>query len=86
VSSHDPRNYIILTRAQADSLRRKLIVAIAERARQVEAFKEINKSIPSETRTAWQAEIDAFIAHRTAPNPYMLVNKSTSLYRCKEYC
>ncbi|KAJ7873906.1 hypothetical protein B0H14DRAFT_2343923 [Mycena olivaceomarginata] len=60
---------------QADSLRRKLIVAIAERTRQVTAFKEINKSIPSETRAAWQTQMDAFTADRTAPNPYILANK-----------
>ncbi|KAJ7689073.1 hypothetical protein B0H14DRAFT_3101092 [Mycena olivaceomarginata] len=60
---------------EADSLRRKLIVAIAERARQVAAFKEINKSIPSETRAEWQQQIDAFTTDHAAPNPYMLANQ-----------
>ncbi|KAJ7041928.1 hypothetical protein C8F04DRAFT_946399 [Mycena alexandri] len=59
---------------QADSLRRKLIVAIAERARQVEAFKDINKTVPSEKRAEWQQLIDAFAADHSKPNPYMLTN------------
>jgi hypothetical protein len=62
----------------ADSLRRKLIIAIAECARQVAAFKEINKSIPSETQAKWQNEINAFTADRSALNPYLLANKGTS--------
>ncbi|KAJ7169138.1 hypothetical protein C8R43DRAFT_1121027 [Mycena crocata] len=56
----------------ADALRRKLIVALAERARQVAAFKEINKSISSEVRADWQRLIDDFNADRTAPNPYIV--------------
>ncbi|KAJ7025133.1 hypothetical protein C8F04DRAFT_968170 [Mycena alexandri] len=60
---------------QADSLRRKLIVAIAERARQVAAFKEINKSVPAEKRAEWQQLIDAFAADRSGVNPYMLTNR-----------
>ncbi|KAF7335028.1 CxC2 domain-containing protein [Mycena venus] len=50
---------------QANALRRKIIVAIAERARQH----------PYETRMEWQKRIDAFTADRTAPNPYILANK-----------
>ncbi|KAJ7807053.1 hypothetical protein B0H13DRAFT_2386681 [Mycena leptocephala] len=57
---------------QADILRRKLMVAIAERARQVAAWKEVNKSVPSEVRAAWQELIDAFLANKNLPNPYML--------------
>ncbi|KAJ7138991.1 hypothetical protein C8R44DRAFT_606318 [Mycena epipterygia] len=59
---------------QANSLRRKLIVAIAEHARQVMAFKEINKCIEPELREDWQTKIDAFTADHTAPNPYILSN------------
>ncbi|KAJ7116090.1 hypothetical protein C8R44DRAFT_628252 [Mycena epipterygia] len=60
---------------QADSLRRKLIVAVAERARQVEVFKEINKSISAEVRGDWQMQLDAFAADHSAPNPYNLTHK-----------
>ncbi|KAJ7456847.1 hypothetical protein B0H11DRAFT_2243727 [Mycena galericulata] len=55
-----------------DALRRKLIVAIAERARQVQAFQQVNKTVEKEVRTAWQGEIDAFVADHTQPNPYVL--------------
>jgi hypothetical protein len=41
-------------------------------------FKEINKSIPTDTRGIWQKEIDAFAANRSALNPYLLTNKGTS--------
>ncbi|KAJ7041698.1 hypothetical protein C8F04DRAFT_946732 [Mycena alexandri] len=54
----------------SNALRRKLIVAIAERARQIAAFKEINKSIPSEKRAEWQKKIDAFLADRSCGSPY----------------
>ncbi|KAJ7021072.1 hypothetical protein C8F04DRAFT_973243 [Mycena alexandri] len=56
---------------QADVLQRKLIVAIAEPAKQVAAWKEVNKSIPSEVRSAWQERVDAFLADRLLPNPYL---------------
>ncbi|KAJ7018869.1 hypothetical protein C8F04DRAFT_1277073 [Mycena alexandri] len=57
---------------QGDALRRRLIVAIAERARQVDAFKEINKTISTEKRNEWQTQIDAFLEDRTLPNPYVM--------------
>ncbi|KAJ7826746.1 hypothetical protein B0H13DRAFT_1657348 [Mycena leptocephala] len=59
----------------SDALRRKLIVAVAERARQVAAFREVNKTISSEVRELWQSDIDVFLADRTKPNPYILTNK-----------
>ncbi|KAJ7768842.1 hypothetical protein B0H16DRAFT_1452770 [Mycena metata] len=60
---------------QANILKRKLVVAIAERARQVEAFKEVNKSVPSDVRSAWQARVDAFHEDKTKPNPYLVRSK-----------
>ncbi|KAJ7740829.1 hypothetical protein B0H16DRAFT_1728845 [Mycena metata] len=56
----------------------KLIVAIAERAKQVAAWKEVNKSIPTEVRAAWQERVDAFLADRTQPNPYLINVKGKS--------
>ncbi|KAJ7490102.1 hypothetical protein B0H11DRAFT_1719907 [Mycena galericulata] len=55
-----------------DALRRKLIVAIAERARQVHSFQQVNKTIEKEVRTLWQAGIDVFVADHAEPNPYVL--------------
>ncbi|KAJ7035477.1 hypothetical protein C8F04DRAFT_1182381 [Mycena alexandri] len=60
---------------QANILKRKLVVAIAERARQVEAFKEVNKSVPSDIRSAWQAKVDAFHEDKMKCNPYLLSSK-----------
>ncbi|KAJ7429112.1 hypothetical protein B0H11DRAFT_2266968 [Mycena galericulata] len=57
---------------QAYAIRRKLVVAIAERARQVGAFKEVNKSVSRELRDQWQEDIAAFIADHDKPNPYIL--------------
>ncbi|KAJ7770735.1 hypothetical protein B0H16DRAFT_1306944 [Mycena metata] len=57
---------------QGDALRRRLVVAIAERARQVEAFKEINKTIKPEKRAEWQAQIDRYLEDRSRPNPYLM--------------
>jgi hypothetical protein len=65
-------------------LRRKLIVAVAERARQVAAFREVNKTISSEVRELWQSDIDVFLADRTKPNPYILTNKGMS--RPRPHC
>ncbi|KAJ7121225.1 hypothetical protein C8R46DRAFT_929168, partial [Mycena filopes] len=53
-------------------LRRKLVVAIAERGRQVDTWKEVNKIIPVEVREAWQGRVDAFLEDRTKPNPYII--------------
>ncbi|KAJ6504317.1 hypothetical protein C8R47DRAFT_1210384 [Mycena vitilis] len=58
---------------QPDILRRKLMVAIAERARQVAAWKEVNKSIPSEVRATWQERVDGYLADPTkSASPYIL--------------
>ncbi|KAJ7613324.1 hypothetical protein DFH06DRAFT_1344793 [Mycena polygramma] len=53
-------------------LQLQLIVAIAERARHVTAWKQLNSSIPAQKRSDWQAHVDAFHADATKPNPYML--------------
>ncbi|KAJ7430891.1 hypothetical protein B0H11DRAFT_2262792 [Mycena galericulata] len=58
-----------------DILRRKLVVALAERASQVASFKEINKTISPEVRDVWQKAIDAFSRDRLCPNPYILSSK-----------
>ncbi|KAJ7015934.1 hypothetical protein C8F04DRAFT_984112 [Mycena alexandri] len=55
-----------------DALRRKLVVAIAEHQRQVEAFKEVNKTVPKELQNEWQAKIDVFVADHKEPNLYVL--------------
>lgn len=55
-----------------DALRRKLLVAIAECQRQVDAFKEVNSTVSQEVRKVWQDSIDAFVVDHAAENPYIL--------------
>ncbi|KAJ7917013.1 hypothetical protein B0H13DRAFT_2231523 [Mycena leptocephala] len=55
-----------------DILRRKLVVALAERELQVGTFKEINKTIKVEVREDWQAKIDGWVKERSGSNPYIL--------------
>jgi hypothetical protein len=53
-------------------LARKLVVAIAERDKQVAAFVEIDSSLHSRLQKKWQAQIDEWLADRRKPNPYCL--------------
>ncbi|KAJ7173531.1 hypothetical protein C8R46DRAFT_1161384 [Mycena filopes] len=57
---------------QGDTLARKLIVAIAERDKQVAEFVEIDQSLGSRVRKLWKKKIDNWIADRSQPNPYCL--------------
>ncbi|KAJ7927958.1 hypothetical protein B0H13DRAFT_1860717, partial [Mycena leptocephala] len=57
---------------EVDALRRKLLVAIAERQRQVDSFSEVNKTVGKDVRKVWQAAIDAFVKDHEQPNPYMI--------------
>lgn len=60
---------------------RKLIVAIAERDKQVSAFAELDSSLHSCLRNKWQLRIDAWIVDKSQPNPYCLEGgKSGKLY------
>lgn len=57
------------------------MVAIAERARQVDAFVEVNKTVERGLRDHWQDGIDTFVADPdNAPNPYVLERKGEFLY------
>ncbi|KAJ7028878.1 hypothetical protein C8F04DRAFT_1265444 [Mycena alexandri] len=60
---------------QGDALQRKLVVAIAERDRQITAFKEVNKTLSSEVRKTWKGLIDAWLEDPSQPNPYILERK-----------
>ncbi|KAJ7688489.1 hypothetical protein B0H16DRAFT_1753102 [Mycena metata] len=61
--------------SQGDALCCKLIVAIAECARQVEVFEEVSATISKSLQREWRAQIAAFIKDHDQPNPYSL-NKS----------
>ncbi|KAJ7820051.1 hypothetical protein B0H13DRAFT_1661106, partial [Mycena leptocephala] len=57
---------------QETTLPRKLILAIDERDRQVAAFREVDRTVKKEVKSGWQAQIDAWRADKSKPNPYRL--------------
>ncbi|KAJ7664818.1 hypothetical protein B0H17DRAFT_1211182 [Mycena rosella] len=58
--------------SQGDTLARKLIVAIAERDKQVEGFCEVDRTLSSRLRIAWEKRITDWLVDKTQPNPYCL--------------
>jgi hypothetical protein len=72
---------ILLNYGSVDILRRKLVVALAEREEQIGAFKEINKTVSPEVREDWQKMIDAWLEEGTGSNPYVLSTQGESTYR-----
>ncbi|KAJ7093629.1 hypothetical protein C8R43DRAFT_908083 [Mycena crocata] len=57
---------------QGNTLLRKLIVAIAERDKQVADFKEVDGSLRSKLRRDWEKLVDAWLKDKTQPNPYCI--------------
>ncbi|KAJ7432257.1 hypothetical protein B0H11DRAFT_1760772 [Mycena galericulata] len=55
-----------------DTLARKLIVAIAERDKQVQNFLDVDESLSSDLRKEWAGRIKAWVGDRSQPNPYCL--------------
>ncbi|KAJ7039475.1 hypothetical protein C8F04DRAFT_1254756 [Mycena alexandri] len=58
--------------SQGDALHRKLIVALSERAHQVEAFEEVSATISKDLQKEWRAQIAVFVEDHEQPNPYSL--------------
>ncbi|KAJ7819725.1 hypothetical protein B0H13DRAFT_1661205 [Mycena leptocephala] len=54
------------------TLARKLIVAIAERDKQVAAFKDVDSTLEHDLRNDWKKQIDDWLVDRSKPNPYCL--------------
>lgn len=54
------------------ALEDKLIIAITERAKQVDAFAAVNRTVEREVQAEWTRMIDAWLADLTKPNPYVL--------------
>ncbi|KAK7052398.1 CxC2 domain-containing protein [Favolaschia claudopus] len=53
------------------SLPHKLVVAIEERDRQIAGFEQVDGSLDEDLRSEWQAMVDAWVADRDQPNPYV---------------
>ncbi|KAJ7169372.1 hypothetical protein C8R43DRAFT_821317, partial [Mycena crocata] len=51
---------------------RKLVVAVAERDRQVKAFALVSRTVKQRVKRQWEKEIDAWLADPSKPNPYMV--------------
>ncbi|KAJ6459360.1 hypothetical protein C8R47DRAFT_1226636 [Mycena vitilis] len=62
---------------QVYMLEARLVIALAERARQVTAFKQVSSTVEKEVRNAWLAQITAWLADETQPNPYVLDKADT---------
>ncbi|KAJ7238459.1 hypothetical protein C8J57DRAFT_1246529 [Mycena rebaudengoi] len=60
---------------QGDALRRKLLVTIAERARQIHAYKEVSSMIATEVKQLWSEMIKDFVKDHDKPNPYVIAHK-----------
>ncbi|KAJ7766826.1 hypothetical protein B0H16DRAFT_1661387 [Mycena metata] len=62
-----------INQAVVTTLPRKLILALDERDKHIEAFRQIDSTLKSELRKEWQAQIDAWLEDNTKRNPYELV-------------
>ncbi|KAK7042094.1 CxC2 domain-containing protein [Favolaschia claudopus] len=60
---------------QGATLQRKLVVAIAERDRQIAAFKDVSKTVEKEVKTEWKKNIAEWLEDNTKPNPYVISRK-----------
>ncbi|KAJ7068945.1 hypothetical protein B0H15DRAFT_738439, partial [Mycena belliarum] len=57
---------------QGNTLARKLIVAIAERDKQVADFKEVDRTLTRELPQKWKTRITDWLKDPSQPNPYAL--------------
>ncbi|KAJ7601897.1 hypothetical protein DFH06DRAFT_1351890 [Mycena polygramma] len=57
---------------QGSTLARKLIVAIAERDKQVAEFKEVDKTLDKKLRGDWKERVEQWQKDKSKPNPYCL--------------
>ncbi|KAJ7860931.1 hypothetical protein B0H13DRAFT_1900698 [Mycena leptocephala] len=62
-----------LTLQTGNTLARKLIISIAERDQQVAEFLEVDSTLERDLRRDWKKQVEVWVADRTQPNPYCLV-------------
>ncbi|KAJ6557474.1 hypothetical protein B0H19DRAFT_1261098 [Mycena capillaripes] len=60
---------------QGEALRRKMVVAIAERDKQIAAFKIVSKTIDGDVKKTWRKMIEDWEADPSEPNLYTLTRK-----------
>ncbi|KAJ7067282.1 hypothetical protein C8F01DRAFT_1208404 [Mycena amicta] len=61
-----------LTRRVGDTLARKLVIAVAERDKQIREFVDIDRGLEPSLRREWQKGVDDWVADRSKPNPYVM--------------
>ncbi|KAJ7050768.1 hypothetical protein C8F01DRAFT_1343613 [Mycena amicta] len=57
---------------EGEMLARKLVIAVAERDRQVAEFIEVDSSLNESLRRDWMRQVNEWLADRSKPNPYVL--------------
>ncbi|KAJ6503118.1 hypothetical protein DFH09DRAFT_1252002 [Mycena vulgaris] len=60
---------------EGEALQRKLIVAIAERDKQIKAFATVNRTLSREVKKAWKLMIEEWLEDTSKTNPYTLSRK-----------
>jgi hypothetical protein len=58
-----------------DALRRKLVVALAERDKQIKNLDVVSRAVEGDVKKAWKKMIQRWIEDPSAPNPYTLNRK-----------
>jgi hypothetical protein len=48
------------------------VISLAERQRQVTAFRAVSETVEKELQNKWLADINAWLADDSNPNPYIL--------------
>jgi hypothetical protein len=70
----------VTDRFAGKTLARKLIVAIAERDKQVAEFKDVDSTLERSLRGEWKTQIEEWIVDRSKPNPYCLPGGKSGTY------
>ncbi|KAJ6544608.1 hypothetical protein DFH09DRAFT_928307 [Mycena vulgaris] len=73
-SKIDNHNYLKNV-GQGEALQRKLVVAIAERDKQIAGFDQVNKTIGRDVKKAWKKMISEWLEDGSKENPYTLNRK-----------
>ncbi|KAJ7687061.1 hypothetical protein B0H14DRAFT_2654047 [Mycena olivaceomarginata] len=71
----DNHNYLKNV-GQGDALRCKLVVAIAERDKQIKVFEIMSATIEHDVKLKWKKMIRDWIKDPSEPNPYVLASKA----------
>jgi hypothetical protein len=72
IHADDYLRVVLNLHLQASTLESRLVISLAERARQVNAFKQASSTVEKNLQADWQAQINAWLADDSKPNPYIL--------------